>query len=156
MVIERNGVPCSCGRRGCMEAYASVTGLIRMTKEAMLKDEESEMWKEVNGDINAVNGRTSFDAMRKGDASAQAVVNEYIEYLGNGVSSFVNILQPEYLVIGGGISKEGETLLAPLRKIVKRESFNVGGEAMRTKIVAAQLGNDAGIIGAAFLGKNAQ
>ena len=139
-----------------MEAYASVTGLIRMTKEAMMKDEDSEMWKEVNGDINAVNGRTSFDAMRKGDVSAQKVVDEYIEYLGNGISSFVNILQPEYLVVGGGISKEGETLLAPLRKIVKRESFNVGGEAMRTKIVAAKLGNDAGIIGAAFLGKNAQ
>lgn len=156
MVIERNGVACSCGRKGCMEAYASVTGLIRMTKSAMLQDEKSKMWDLVHGDINEVSGRTSFDAMREGDASAQKVVDEYIEYLGNGISSFINILQPEYLVIGGGISKEGETLLAPLRRIVKRESFNVGGEAMRTKVVAAKLGNDAGIIGAAFLGKNAQ
>lgn len=151
MGIVYNGRPCGCGRKGCLEAYASATGLVNLTKESMQKHSDSMMWK-IAGSLDNVNGRTAFDGMRAGDEAAKQVVDEYIRYLGYGLVNFVNIFQPEILCIGGGISKEGETLLAPLREILKRESYG-SSQTQPTKLVAAQLGNNAGIIGAAFLGK---
>lgn len=151
MGIVYNGRQCGCGRKGCLEAYASATGLANLTKESMEKNPDSEMWK-IAGSLENVNGRTAFDAMRAGDEAAKKVVDEYISYLGYGLVNFVNIFQPQILCIGGGISKEGETLLAPLREILKRESYGVD-KTESTKLVTAQLGNNAGIIGAAFLGK---
>jgi len=154
-VIVKDGRPCSCGRKGCWEAYASVSGLIFQTKEAMIDHPESEMWKIVEGDINQVNGRTAFDAMRRGDAVAKAVCDKYIEYIACGAANVINIFQPEVLVFGGGISKEGETLLAPMRPLVQEYDYaRFGGK--QTKIVAAKLGRDAGLIGAAFLGRSMQ
>ena len=117
----------------------------------MLEDKDSLMWEECGGNIDAVNGRTSFDAMRKGDASAKAAVDEYISYLACGVTDIINIFQPEILSIGGGISNEKEYLLAPLREIVEREQYSRSCEK-KTELRIAQLGNDAGIIGAAMLG----
>ena len=90
--------------------------------------------------------------MRAGDAAGKAVVDKYISYLGTGLANYVNIFQPEILVIGGGICKEGETLLAPLRDILNQETYMVKEED-KCRLMKAQLGNDAGIIGAAFLGK---
>ena len=122
---------------------------------AMIDHPESEMWKIVEGDINQVNGRTAFDAMRRGDAVAKAVCDKYIEYIACGAANVINIFQPEVLVFGGGISKEGETLLAPMRPLVQEYDYaRFGGK--QTKIVAAKLGRDAGIIGAAFLGRSMQ
>ena len=98
-----------------------------------------------------VSGRTAFDAMRKGDLAAQEVVNEYIKYLASGITSIINIFQPEVLSIGGGISGEGQALIDMLLPLVRAEQY--GGDAVaHTKICIAQLGNDAGLIGAAFLG----
>ena len=154
-VLVRNGRQCSCGRKGCWEAYASVSGLIYQTKLAMINDNASVMWEIVGGDINKVNGRTAFDAMRKGDKSGKAVVDEYIGYVATGVTDMVNIFQPEVLCVGGGISKEGETLLAPIRETVNAETYGRYSKKM-SKICAAELGNDAGIIGAAFLGRAMQ
>lgn len=149
MIYE--GEPCSCGRKGCVEAYCSATALIRQTKEAMRKNPDSKMWEICGGDLERVNGKTAFDGMRAGDAAAQAVVDQYLKYLGYAVATFVNIFQPEILVIGGGICKEGETLLAPLRKIMETETYG-RFSAKTTRLATAKLGNDAGIIGAAFLG----
>lgn len=155
MVIVQDGRKCTCGRRGCWEAYASVTGLIYQTKLAMIDHPESLMWGQAMGDINRVNGRTSFDAMRLGDAPAREVVDRYIEYVACGLANTINIFQPEVLCVGGGISKEGETLLAPVREIAREYDYaRYGGR--QTRIVAAKLGNDAGIIGAAFLGRAMQ
>lgn len=151
-VIVKDGVECPCGRRGCLECYASASGLIRLTKEKMLASKSSAMWRFCGEDIDAVDGRTSFDAMREGDSDAKEVVDEYISYLACGITNFINIFQPEVLSIGGGISKEGETLLAPLREIVKREQYSRHSDK-QTQIKIAALGNDAGIIGAAALGK---
>lgn len=151
-VIVKDGVQCPCGRKGCLECYASASGLIMLTKNQMLKDRDSLMWQECQGDIEKVNGKTSFDAMRKGDKSASAVVSEYISYLACGITNFINIFQPEVLSIGGGISKEGETLLKPLREIVEKEQYSRHCDK-KTLIKTAELGNDAGIIGAASLGK---
>ena len=154
MGIVYDGRPCTCGRKGCIEAYASATGLINLTKEAMKDHPASIMWQMVDGDLNKVNGRVAFDAMRKGDETGAQVVDQYISYLAYGVSNFINMFQPEILVIGGGIGKEGENLLVPLREKVKKETYAKRPED-ETQILSAKLGNDAGIIGAAFLGNMA-
>lgn len=155
MVTVQNGRQCTCGRKGCWEAYASVSGLIHQTKTAMIDHPDSVMWQIVGGDIKQVNGRTAFDAMRSGDAVAKAVCDKYIEYIACGAANVINIFQPEVLVFGGGISKEGETLLGPMRPLIQEFDYaRFGGR--QTKIVAAQLGRDAGIIGAAFLGRSMQ
>lgn len=152
MVIVMDGRECNCGRKGCWETYASATGLINMTKEAILGEraDSSYMLKAVDGDISKVNGITAFDAMRNGDATGAAVVDKYIKYLGCGIVNAINIFQPDILSIGGGISHEGETLLAPLRAYVERERYTKHNDK-QTVICAATLGNDAGIIGAAML-----
>ncbi len=150
-VIETNGKQCNCGRKGCMERYCSVTALIEQTKEAMNSNKDSLMWNECKGRLENVSGRTAFNAMRRDDIAAKSVVEQFIEYLACGCTNFINIFQPDVLIIGGGISKEGEALLAPLRKIISDESFDKN-PLKTTKVLAASLGNDAGIIGAAFLG----
>ena len=150
IVIERDGWECSCGRRGCWEAYASVTGLIKLTKQEMLADKESIMWNIVGGDIDKVNGLTSFDGMRKGDSTASYVVERYLRSVATGLVDVINIIQPEILCIGGGISKEGDYLLKPVKRMVESEMFAKRSDTY-TEIRIAQLGNDAGIIGAALL-----
>lgn len=150
MVIVADGERCTCGRRGCWERYASATALIQQTKDAMHHDMDSKMWELVGGDINRVSGRTSFDAMRAGDKTAKKVVDKYIFYLAVGITNIVNALQPEIICIGGGIGHEKENLLVPLRKYVARERYSIHADR-QTEILSAQLGNDAGIIGAALL-----
>ena len=150
-VLEVDGPQCTCGRKGCFEVYSSATGLIRMSKEAMEKDKNSIMWKlaeEKNGKVTA---RTSFDAMRAGDASAKKVVDKYIKYLAAGITNIINIFQPDVLCIGGGVCNEGDPLLLPVKDLVKKEVYTRTLNK-NTDIVIAKLGNDAGIIGAAFLG----
>lgn len=150
-VIEVDGAQCSCGRKGCFEAYSSATGLIRMSKEAMAQFPESIMNKmaEEKGKVTA---RTSFDAMRAGDKAAKDVVDKYIKYLAAGITNTINIFQPDVLCIGGGVCNEGDPLLLPVKALVEKEDF-ASNSAKRTEIVIAKLGNDAGIIGAAFLGR---
>lgn len=149
-VIEADGEQCTCGRKGCWEAYSSATALIRQTKEAMGKNLESAMWTMVDGDINKVDGRTAFNAMRQGDKAGKEVVDNYIHYLGIGLVNLVNIFQPETLCIGGGIGNEREALLEPLRKIINQEHYSVHS-VIQTRLCSARLGNDAGVIGAALL-----
>ena len=150
-VIEVGGAPCTCGRKGCFEAYSSATGLIRMTKESMAENPDSIMNKmaEERGKVTA---RTSFDCMRAGDKYAKAVVDKYIKYLAAGITNTINTFQPDILCIGGGVCNEGDPLLLPVKAIVEEEDFANKSEK-RTEIVIAKLGNDAGLIGAAFLGK---
>ncbi|MCR4615323.1 MAG: ROK family protein [Clostridiales bacterium] len=150
MVIVVNGEQCNCGRKGCWERYASATALISQTKAAMLEDKDSIMWELVGGDINKVGGRTAFDAWRRGDKTATRVVNDYIYYVAVGVTNIVNTFQPDVVCIGGGISNEGDNLIKPVAEHVARERYSVHAE-IQTKIMKAQLGNDAGIIGSALL-----
>lgn len=151
-VIVVNGRPCTCGRHGCWETYASATGLIKTTKEYMADaPKDSPLWTLVEGDIDRVNGRTAFDAMRKGDPIGQKIVDEYILYLSEVIVDMINIFQPDILCIGGGISNERETLLAPVRAFVEKQQYAMNS-AKKTVVCRAELGNDAGIIGAALLG----
>lgn len=151
MVIVVDGEQCSCGRKGCWEAYASATALIRQTKKAMEEYPDSLMHK-LAKEEGKVSGRTAFDAMRLGDIAGIKVVDDYIKYVACGLINIVNALQPEIICIGGGICNEGETLMKPLRRFVQSERYSIHSK-IQTKIVKAELGNDAGIIGAALLGK---
>lgn len=150
-VLQMDGPPCTCGRKGCFEVYSSATGLVRMTKEAMAEHPESIMHKmaEEKGKVTA---RTAFDAMRAGDETAKAVVDFYIKALAAGITNTINIFQPDVLCIGGGVCNEGDALLLPVKELVKKEVYTRNSEK-NTDIVIAKLGNDAGIIGAAFLGR---
>ena len=149
MRIVMNGEPCTCGGRGCWEAYASVSALIRQTKAAMEKHPESMMCS-IAAEMGEVNGITSFKAARAGDKAALEVVARYIEYVGTGLISLQNIFRPQIFLIGGGISKEGEFLTAPLEKFVQDGMFDKEtGDPI--KIRPAALHNDAGILGAAAL-----
>ena len=108
------------------------------------------MWKIAEGNIANVNGRTAFDAMRKGDAAATDVVDNYVAMLACGVGNIINIFQPDVVCIGGGVGNEGENLPTPLRKVVASEIYSIHAKK-QTQILPAELGNDAGIIGAALL-----
>ncbi|MBQ6164984.1 MAG: ROK family protein [Clostridia bacterium] len=149
-VIVFGGIRCNCGRRGCWEKYASATALIAQTKEAMEADPSTVMWELVGGDISKVSGRTAFDGERRGDALAKEVVEQYIAYVACGVANIVNTFQPEVVCVGGGIANEGENLLARVRKIVEGDRYSKHAK-VQTKILKAELGNNAGIIGAALL-----
>lgn len=151
IVIVHGGRECSCGRRGCWETYSSATGLIRSTKEKLAETKDTVMWDIIGGDLAKVNGRTAFTAARQGDKAALEVVEEYEKYLADGIVNIINIFQPEVLSIGGGISGEGDYLLKPVLDIVNAEDY-ARDSTSRTKIKIAELGNNAGIIGAAMLG----
>lgn len=149
-VIALDGKACSCGRKGCYEAYASATALIEQTKEAMEMNPASALWEIVGGDLERTEGKTVFDGIRLGDETAKLVFDRYIRYVGVGLVDLINVFQPELICIGGGISKAGEMLLAPLRRMIEEESYTRTAKR-QTKLAIASLDNDAGIIGAALL-----
>ncbi len=152
MVIVPEGEQCNCGRKGCWEQYASASALIRMTKEAMIKDKNTYLWQYCNGDLNNVEGKTAFEISKTGDPVAEAICERFCFYLSLGILNIINILQPDTIAIGGGVSNaSNEMLLYPLRKMITGKSLASMGGVEETRIVKAQLGNDAGIIGAAFL-----
>lgn len=150
-VLNLDGPQCTCGRRGCFEVYSSATGLIRMTNEAMAEHPESAMHA-MAAEHGKVSARTAFDCMRAGDAAAKSVVDFYIRALAAGITNTINIFQPDVLCIGGGVCNEGDALLLPVKELVAKEVYTRNSEK-NAEIVIAKLGNDAGIIGAAFLGK---
>lgn len=150
-VIEKDGRPCSCGRRGCWEAYSSATGLVRMTREKMNECPDSKMWALSDGSIENAGGKTAFKAARAGDAAGKEVVDAYISYLACGLTNMINIFQPEIISIGGGVCNEGDYLLNPVKELVAKEVYTREATTRQTDIRIAKLGNDAGIIGAAAL-----
>ncbi len=152
MVIEHGGRLCTCGRRGCFETYASASAIIRRARERMEDNRESLLWQLAGGDLSKVEARTVFEAAERGDLLARELVEEYEDYLACGITSIINLLQPEILCVGGGVAGAGEKLLAPIRTILDREDYARDNSA-RTRLMLAQLGNDAGIIGAAMLKK---
>ena len=148
-VIRQGGRQCNCGRRGCWETYASATGLIRTTREAMEANRDSALWQYAPT-LEQVSGKTAFDAAQAGDPSAQAVLGRYVEDLACGMINLINLFQPEVLCVSGGVARQGERLLAPVRAVLDREEYTRQGPA-RTQLRIAQLGDDAGVIGAALV-----
>ena len=156
-VIVKDGKPCSCGRKGCWEAYSSATGLINMTVEAMKKDPEKKslLWEKAKGGtLEGVSGRTAYLAAKEGDELALEVTREYEEHLASGIATVINIFQPEVFCIGGGVSHEGDRLMEPVKKLVSEQIYTRTIENLpQTEVKLAELGNNAGIVGAAMLGK---
>ena len=150
MVIDVGGRRCSCGLRGCLEAYCSASALVHETRRMMKLYPDSRMWQVVDGDIERVDGRTAFIANSAGDFAARQVIDDFVNYLAIGIANIINIFQPSVVCIGGGISGQGDDLMRPLRERLKYTSF--GTKDMRTRVEAAVYKNDAGIIGAGLLG----
>ncbi len=151
VVIEYNGRPCNCGRKGCWESYSSATALVKMTKEKMEECKDSAMWAMCEGNIENASARTAFNAKRAGDKAGDEVVDKYIDYLVCGLVNMINIFQPEIITIGGGISNERDYLLDLINAKIEKEQYT-RDNSKKTKVMIAQLRNDAGIIGAAALG----
>ena len=152
MVIIAGGRACGCGRQGCWESYGSATGLIRTANEVMGAHKSSLLWELCGGLQENLNGRLIFEAFRSGDEAAKLTVGLYIDHLAAGIVNITNILEPELICIGGGISGEWDSLEGPLLEKVGSGMYASSfGKLPRTRIVKATLGNDAGIIGAAML-----
>lgn len=146
-----NAPLCTCGRRGCFEAYASATALIRMTRQAMDAHPESALHTvAANG---TVNGRTAFDAAELGDAAAKQVVDDYIHYLAVGIANLINMFFPQVIGLSGGVANQGENLLRPLRAAVQPMIFGDAYAKKHTTLTTCTLGYRAGVIGAALLNR---
>lgn len=150
--INFEGRPCNCGRLGCWERYSSATALINDAVEAAKKHPESSLNDLVGGDLSKMNAKIPFDAAQAGDAVAGELIESYIKYLAVGLVNVINIFQPEVIVLGGGVSAQGDNLIKPLNEAIIDEIYG-GEDAFKTTIQVAELGNDAGIIGAAMLYK---
>jgi len=151
IIIVVDGEQCGCGARGCLEAYASVTALIREAKRIMSEYPDSLLHELCGNDESRVNGRIIFDAAKQNDPAANMIVADYVKYLGAGIASLCNALRPQVVILGGGVCNAGEPLFGPLDKIAESLIYvTVEGEI--PPILKAELGNDAGIIGAALFG----
>ena len=149
IVVQIDGEPCSCGRKGCLEAYASATALIRETKKEMYKNKRSLLWK-ISPEIELVGGKAVFEGAAQGDKSAIKVLDNYIKYLGEGILNFCNIFRPNVVVLSGGIANAGKPLFEPLNQYLKDREYGYKATP-EVKVVPAELGYDSGKIGAAAL-----
>ncbi len=149
-VIRKNGKQCTCGRKGCFETYASATALMAQGRTAMKKHRDSAMWSACKGDVSALDGKIIFDCAQAGDKAAQKVVDGYIDYLAEGIANLANIFRPEAVLLGGGVSAQGDNLIVPTQKAVNARLYG-GAEYAPVKVAVATLSNDAGLCGAGKL-----
>ena len=145
IVIQRDGEQCGCGRKGCLEAYTSAASFVKFAERALAEGRKSILQKNA-GHLDA---KMICDAVDAGDALARELFDEYCVNLSIGLANFINIFQPESIVLGGGLAGYGEKLLEPLRRLTLPQTFQ--SDVRNTEIVCATLGNDAGLIGAAML-----
>jgi len=148
--IRYDGIRCTCGRKGCLEAYASASALLRIAREKSAEHPESIMNEMCGNDLEQMNGKIPFDAAKAGDEAGMEVVKEYEGYLACGIANVINTFRPEKVILGGGVAAQRENLTAPLKGLVKDMCFG-GSHGYIADIVTSVLGNDAGIIGAANL-----
>ncbi|MDR3263019.1 MAG: ROK family protein [Clostridiales bacterium] len=149
-VICVDGEPCSCGRRGCFEAYASAVALVRQTKAAIAENPFTLM-KTIAEEKGKISGRTAFIAAAHGDKAGIQVVDNYVKYVGEGIVNLANIFRPDVVLIGGGVSNEGDALINPLQKYMDGHCYGMQNGNPRVLVKKASLTNDAGILGAASL-----
>lgn len=149
MILELDGVPCTCGNRGCVERYCSATALIRMAREQAAAHPDSLIFSLAGGDPMKISAKTVFDAKREGDPVAEKLFRRYVSYLSQMLASLVNFLDPEIIVLGGGVSKAGNLLLDAVRSEIPR--YVLYNDQPLPRVEIAALGAEAGIIGAAML-----
>jgi glucokinase len=151
-LLVMGGRKCTCGRRGCLEAYASANALIKDTRKAMKKNPSSRLWAWADRDLAKIDGRAAFECAKLGDITAQEVLDRYFSYLGEGCLSLINIFRPDALILGGGLSGQKEALTEPLKDYLKKRGYGFGGTiSPQVEVLVSRLGNDAGILGAAAL-----
>lgn len=150
--LVTDGEKCSCGRDGCWECYASATALIRDSKRAADKNPDSLLAKNIAANGGRSNGKLVFDTAGDGDPTAKAVIDKYVQYIGEGIIDIINIFQPSVIAIGGGISRQGDNLLNPIKEYINGKTYGMS-YIEPCRVTMAKLGNDAGIVGAAFLGR---
>ena len=148
MVIVADGEECGCGNKGCWEAYASASALIRMARITAAKYPHSELFKLSSGDIRTIDAKMVFDAADLGDEYSEKLLENYYKYIAIGIANLVNIFEPHVIMIGGGVSAQGDRLINAVKENVKKLVY---GGSLKTAITTAKLGNDAGIVGAAML-----
>lgn len=152
MIVGENFYNCNCGNNGCLETFSSATALIKYTQKLLKGTNNSLILEKINNNMNLLDAKLIFDCAKKGDLIANKAVNRLVKYLAIGIGNIINILDPEVIAIGGGISKAGDYLINKLEKEVPK---NIWCKSMNlTKIVLASLGNDAGIIGSAMYAKS--
>ena len=149
--MDIGGEPCTCGNYGCLERYASATAIIRMGKQAVLQHPESELYTACGGDVNKMTAKMVFDCAKEGDDVAMKVFNRYVDYMCKAIYTIITFLDPEMIVLGGGVSKAGNFLLDAIRDRIPR--YLLFKTLPYPRIEIAKLGADAGVIGAAMLGK---
>ena len=150
LYIRYDGIRCTCGRKGCLEAYASASALLRIAREKAAEHPESIMNEMCGNDLEQMNGKIPFDAAKAGDEAGMETVKEYEGYLACGIANVINTFRPEKVILGGGVAAQKDNLTAPLKDLVKDMCFG-GSHGHIADIVTSVLGNDAGIIGAANL-----
>ena len=151
MILKMDGEMCTCGNAGCFERYASATAIIREAKKAVADHPESSIMEKCGGDVEKINAKIVIDSAKEGDETAKMVFDGYVRGLAHGIVSIINMIDPEVILLGGGVAHAGQFLLDAVREAVKPLVFFKTMPYARIEL--AQLGNDAGIIGAAFLGK---
>jgi glucokinase len=149
MTISHNGRKCNCGGIGCLEMYASAPAMVKDAKRLLRKDRKSIIHRLIKGNLDRLTTQVIFQAEKKGDETASRVINQACAYLGAGIASAVNLINPQVVVIGGGVSEGGQSFISRIEKEVKKRAFP--SATKRLKVVKAKLGNDAGFIGAAIL-----
>ena len=151
MNIAMGGEECTCGNKGCFERYASATSIIRDAKRAVAENPDSVIMQKCGGDVEKINAKIVIDAAKEGDAVGKQVFDGYVNGLAHGLVNLINVIDPEVIVLGGGVSMAGEFLLNAVREAMKPLIFFKSMPYADVKL--ATLGADAGIIGAAMLGK---
>lgn len=151
-MLDYSGALCSCGLRGCVETRCAATALIRDARETLAQGERGLLFERTAGDAAKVDAKLVIDCARAGDPSASAVFARFVDALGSAVVSVIHLLDPAVIAIGGGVSLAGDFLFAPLVENVREKCFYDDF----ARIVPARFGNDAGILGAAMLGRDAQ
>ncbi len=151
MTLSVDGVPCNCGNNGCMEKYTSATAIIRMARQACMTYPDSAMMLRAEGDLNRINAKTVIDAAKANDKAALEVFDEYCKYLAIAINNIIAFLDPEMIVLGGGVSHAGNFLLEKVKAKVPR--YLLYKTLPYPEICLASLGNEAGMIGAAMIGK---
>lgn len=146
-VLVFGGEPCTCGQRGCIESYCSAAALVREGRKAANLHHESAMFQRAQGDVTKINAKLVMDCAKEGDPVACEVYNRFTDYLGATACTAIALFDPEIIAFGGGVSNDGEFLLAPIREYAKKYAFFKN----HAKIVTAEMKNDAGIVGAAML-----
>lgn len=149
IIIEKDGKLCGCGHKGCLEAYCSATAVIREAADRLAINKNNKIWEAIEGDISRLEAKHVFDAAKDGDAFAKDIVDYIIKHLALGIGNILNVINPEIVVVGGGVALAGDILFGPLKDEVAKTALAICMEDL--EIVPAILGNDAGVVGAAAL-----